>query len=75
MFVKQTATTITRIIQALSDSDFLHREDGVIGANGNEVLQTWVDASYAVHRDMLSHTGATILLGHGTIHHHSAKKN
>ena len=41
----------------------------IIGANGNEVLQTWVDASYAVHRDMRSHTGATMLLEHGTIHH------
>ena len=46
----------------------------IIGWNGNEVLQTWVDASYAVHRDMRSHTGAAMSLGHGTIHHRSAKQ-
>ena len=46
----------------------------IIGADGNEVLQTWVDASYAVHRDIRSHTGAIMLLGHGMIHHRSAKQ-
>ena len=46
----------------------------VIGTNGNEVLQTWVDVSYAVHRDVRSHTGATMSLGHGIIHHRSEKQ-
>ena len=46
----------------------------IIGINGNEVLQTWVDALYAVHMDMCSHTGATMSLGYGIIHHRSAKQ-
>ena len=46
----------------------------IIGAQGDEILQTWVDASYAVHRDMKSHTGGTMSLGVGTIHHRSAKQ-
>ena len=46
----------------------------IIGMSGNEMLQTWVDASYATHRDMRSHTGGTMSLGHGTFHHRSAKQ-
>ena len=46
----------------------------IIGTNGNKVLQTWEDTLYTVHRDMRSHTGATMLLGHGIIHHRSAKQ-
>ena len=29
----------------------------VIGANGLEILKTWVDASYMIHQDMKGHTG------------------
>ena len=29
----------------------------IIGAGGLDILQTYVDASYAVHNDMKSHTG------------------
>ena len=32
----------------------------IIGANGMEVLQTWVDASYAIHQDMRGHTGGVV---------------
>ena len=46
----------------------------IISMSGSEMLQTWVDASYAVHRDMRSHTGGTMSLGHGTFHHRSAKQ-
>jgi hypothetical protein len=31
-----------------------------LGADDITVMQTWVDASYAVHSDMKSHTGGTI---------------
>ena len=32
------------------------------------IIKTWVDASYATHNDMKSHTGANITLGKGTIY-------
>ena len=35
-------------------------------ANKNGVLQWWVDASYAVHPNMRSHTGATFTMGKGS---------
>ena len=38
------------------------------------VLQTWVDASYATHPDMRSHTGGVISLGHGVINSKSSKQ-
>ena len=33
-----------------------------------------MDASYAVHRDMKSHTGGVMSLGHGIFHHKSSKQ-
>ena len=31
-------------------------------------VQWWVDASYAVHPDMRSHTGATMMIGKGSVY-------
>lgn len=36
-----------------------------IGADSMERMQTWIDASYAVHNDMKSHTGGVISFGTG----------
>ena len=36
-----------------------------LGAEGMDKLQTWVDASYAVHPDMKSHTGGIMSFGTG----------
>jgi hypothetical protein len=36
-----------------------------LGADGMDRLQTWVDASYAVHPDMKSHTGGIMSFGTG----------
>ena len=48
----------------------------VMGMDGLHYLQTWVDASYAVHRDMRGHTGGVISLGCGTaIHGCNKQKN
>jgi hypothetical protein len=38
------------------------------------IIKTWVDASYATHADMKSHTGANITLGKGTIYARSLKQ-
>ena len=46
----------------------------IIGAVDFKVLQTWVDASYATHPDMRSHTGGVISLGHGVITSKSSKQ-
>jgi len=37
-------------------------------ANGTHVLKSWVDASFAVHHDMRSQTGAAISLGKGAVY-------
>ena len=38
-----------------------------MGTNSTGYLQTWIDASYATHRDMRGHTGGIISMGHGTV--------
>ena len=38
------------------------------------VLKTWVDASYATHDDMKSHTGGAIMMGLGTLYSKSTKQ-
>ena len=35
---------------------------------------TFVDAAYAVHNDMRSHTGGCLSMGHGLIHSKSSKQ-
>jgi hypothetical protein len=39
----------------------------IIGADNMHTMYTWVDASYAVHDDMKSHTGGTISFGRGAL--------
>ena len=41
---------------------------------GVPVIKWWVDASYAVHHDMKSHSGAVLSLGGGCIYSKSAKQ-
>ena len=45
-----------------------------LGANNPMKMETWVDASYAVHHDMKSHTGGVITLGTGAIMSKSSKQ-
>ena len=45
-----------------------------IGTNSFSVLITWMDASYAVHRDMRGHTGNVISMGQGFIIHNCGKQ-
>ena len=46
----------------------------VIGTNGLEILQTWVDASYAIHQDMKVHTGGVVSMDRGIIHNKCSKQ-
>ena len=46
----------------------------IIGAEDLGILQTWVDASYAIHPGMRSHTGAVISLEHRVINSKSSKQ-
>jgi hypothetical protein len=45
-----------------------------LGADDITVMQTWVDASYAVHSDMKSHTGGTVSFGRGSLMSKSSKQ-
>ena len=45
-----------------------------LSANNMTIVKWWVDASYAVHNDMKSHTGAALSLGRGIIYGKSAKQ-
>jgi hypothetical protein len=46
----------------------------IIGCNNIQELFTWVDASFAVHPNMRSHTGGTMSMGRGMIHCRSSKQ-
>ena len=45
-----------------------------LSAGNRNVIKWWVDASYAVHRDMRSHTGGTMSLGTGAVYSASKKQ-
>jgi hypothetical protein len=40
----------------------------VLEANGTGIIRWWVDASFAVHPDMKSHTGAVMSMGKGCVY-------
>ena len=46
----------------------------VLAADNTGKIRWWVDASYAVHADMKSHTGGTLSLGKGSIYSTSNKQ-
>ena len=45
-----------------------------LSADQLAIIKWWVDASYAVHNNMRSHTGATMSIGRGMIYSKSAKQ-
>ena len=50
---------------------FVHcilKEKSSFGATNINEIFTWVDASYAVHYDMRSHTGGAMSMGLGVTH-------
>jgi hypothetical protein len=46
----------------------------VLGADDLTIMKTWVDASYGVHKDFKSHTGAVVSFGRGAVMCKSAKQ-
>ena len=45
-----------------------------MGVSSLSEIFTWVDAAYAVHVDMRSHTGGLTSMGHGVVHTKSSKQ-
>jgi hypothetical protein len=49
-------------------------ESLTLGADDIGMMKTWVDASYAVHKDMKSHTGGVVSFGIGAVMSKSSKQ-
>ena len=62
---------LNRCINYLEGTRDLHL---TLGMEGQPCINWWVDASFAVHPDMRSHTGATASLGRGSIFSKSSKQ-
>ena len=62
---------LKRVLSYLKRTKDLKRN---MGMNSTGYLQTWIDASYATHRDMRGHTGGVISMGHGTVIHGCSKQ-
>jgi hypothetical protein len=56
---------LTRVVRYLRGT---LRMPLTLEANNMHVVKWWVDASFATHNDMKSHTGAVMTLGKGAIH-------
>ena len=46
----------------------------IIDANSLSIIQSWADASYAIHHDMRIHTGGATSFGRGVIHTECTKQ-
>jgi hypothetical protein len=62
---------LKRLLRYLNNTIDMPR---IIGADSLTVFRTWVDAAYAVHDDMKSHTGGAMSFGHGVINAKSLKQ-
>jgi hypothetical protein len=62
---------LKRVLEYLRGTldDFL-----TLSADNIGMMKTWVDASYAVHRDMKSHTGGVVSFGIGAVMSKSSKQ-
>ncbi len=62
---------LKRVLQYLNGTldEFL-----MLGADDLSEMKTWVDASYAVHKDMKSHTGGVVSFGRGAVMSKSSKQ-
>ena len=46
----------------------------IIGPDSLSIVQSWADASYAIHMDMRGHMGGVISFGHGVTHSKCSKQ-
>ena len=49
-------------------------DERIIGAEGEGIIQSWIDASYDVHVDMRGQTGGAIAMGRVTLINKSMKQ-
>ncbi|KAI2505105.1 Reverse transcriptase (RNA-dependent DNA polymerase) [Fragilaria crotonensis] len=68
---KQDQSKLKRVLQYIKGTMDLAY---TVGADDMARIRTWVDASYAVHPDMSSHTGGTMSFGRGSILCKSSKQ-
>jgi hypothetical protein len=68
---EQDWTKLRRVLEYLHGTldEFL-----TLGADDIGMMKTWVDASYAVHPDMKSHTGGVVSFGIGAVMSKSSKQ-
>jgi hypothetical protein len=68
---KQDWLKLRRVLEYLHGTldEFL-----TLGADDIAIMRTWVDASYAVHMDMKSHTGGVVSFGTGAVMSKSSKQ-
>ena len=62
---------LRRVLQYLSGT---MNDTLTLGADDLTKVITWTDASYAVHKDMKSHTGGVVSLGRGAVMSKSSKQ-
>jgi hypothetical protein len=62
---------LTRSIRYLRESKDLYL---TLEVDDGNVIKWWIDASFAVHPDMRSHTGGTMSLGKGSVYSLSHKQ-
>ena len=62
---------LNRCLNYLADTRDLYL---TVGMTSEPTINWWVDASFAVHPDLRSHTGATVSLGKGSIFNKSSKQ-
>ena len=68
---QQDKAKLKRVLQYIRGS---LNEEYIIGADDMGKMRTWVDAAFAVHPDMKSHTGGVISFGTGGIACKSSKQ-
>jgi hypothetical protein len=62
---------LTRVIKYLRSTPNLAL---TLEADNTHIIKWWVDASFAVHKDMKSHTGGTLSLGKGSLYSTSTRQ-
>jgi hypothetical protein len=62
---------LTRVIKYLRGTPNLAL---TLEADNTHIIKWWVDASFAIHKDMKSHTGGTLSLGKGSLYSTSTRQ-